>query len=311
MGFPAGVAIDGDGLGLPESGRVPGLTHRRIDTGEISQHVVLAGEGDGPLVVLLHGFPDFWWGWRYQIPALVKAGFRVAVPDLRGYNLSDQPPNVGDYAISHLVSDVEGLIDSLGEKSAHVVGHDWGGAVAWQLAMRHPERVNRLAIVNCPHPKVLVRALVRSPVQLRRSWYMFFFQLPHLPELMLQQNNYAALRKTNTAGRLVRPGPDEVEPYIDAARRSDSLRGGLNYYRAMFRGGRALMRDKPARIDHEVLVVWGERDIALGKELATPPKRLVSNARVEFLPEASHWPHTDAPSRVNGLLVPFLLGPTN
>jgi pimeloyl-ACP methyl ester carboxylesterase len=296
----AGVAIAGDGNDLP------GVTHRRIDVGEVSLHVALAGEGDGPLVVLLHGFPEFWWSWRYQIPALVAAGFRVAVPDLRGYNLSDQPSDVAAYGIDHLTADVDGLIRALGEESAHVVGHDWGAAIAWEFAMQYPSRVKRLAILNVPHPAVMVRALLRSPAQLRRSWYMFFFQLPRVPELVVQHDDFAFLRKSLAAGRLVRPSREEIDPYVAAARRSGNLHGGIHYYRAMLRGIRSRLRTRPPRIDAEVLVLWGERDLFLGRELATPPKKLVPNARVEFLPEASHWVQVDAPERVNALLVPFL-----
>jgi pimeloyl-ACP methyl ester carboxylesterase len=301
MRATSGVAIEGDG------NVVPGVSHRRIDVGEVTLHVALAGEGDGPLVVLLHGFPEFWWSWRNQIPALVAAGFRVAVPDLRGYNLSDQPLAIADYDLTHLTADVDGLIRALGEESAHVVGHDWGGVVAWEFAMHYPQRVKRLAILNVPHPVVMMRGL-RSPAQLRRSWYIFFFQLPHVPERMIQKNDYAFMRKSLAAGRLVRPAPAEIDPYVAAARRADSLRGGINYYRAMTRGLRSRLRTRPPRIDAETLVVWGERDKFLGRNLATPPKKLVPNARVEFLPEGSHWVQVDAAGRVNALLVPFLRG---
>ena len=284
---------------------IPGCEHRRVDVGELALHVVTGGHG--PLVVLLHGFPEFWWSWRHQIPALIAAGFRVAVPDLRGYNLSDKPRDVSAYGLPHLSGDVDGLIRALGEESAHVVGHDWGAVVAWDFAMRFPKRLQRLAILNVPHPQVMLRALLRSPRQMRKSWYIFFFQLPMLPERFVRKDDYAMLRKSLGAGRLVPPAPEDIEPYVDAARRADSLRGGIGYYRAIFRGGAAL-RAKPSRIDAPVLVVWGERDLYLGKELATPPPKLVPNARVEFLPDASHWVQVDSPARVNALLVPFLRG---
>jgi epoxide hydrolase 4 len=307
--FTAGIPIEGDGLTVGGGAGGVGVEHRRIDVGEVSLHVALAGgeaNENGPLVVLLHGFPEFWWSWRYQIPALVQAGFRVAAPDLRGYNLSDRPATVADYGIAHLTADVDGLVRALGADRAHVVGHDWGAVVAWEFAMRYPARLERLAILNVPHPQVMLRALMRSPAQLRKSWYIFFFQLPHVPELFIQQNDYASLRKSLAAGRLVRPARDEIDPYVDAARRAESLRGGVNYYRATFRSMRDNLRRRPAPIDAEVLVIWGERDLFLGRELATPPPKLVPHARVEFLPEASHWVQVDAPGRVNDLLVPFL-----
>jgi epoxide hydrolase 4 len=298
------VPLPGEPLDVPGHG-VPGVVHRRIDVGEVTLHVALSGE-KGPLVVLLHGFPEFWWSWRHQIPALVQAGFRVAAPDLRGYHLSDKPDAVADYDLTHLTRDVAGLIDALGGERAHVVGHDWGAVVAWEFAMRYPEKIRRLAILNVPHPAVMTRALLRSPAQIRRSWYVFFFQLPRIPELVIAQNDYAFLRKSLAAGRLVRPQKSEVDPYVEAARRAHALRGGIHYYRAMFRGLLPRLRKRPPRIDAPVLVLWGERDLFLGRELATPPPRLVPNARVEFLPDASHWVQVDSPARVNELLAGFL-----
>jgi pimeloyl-ACP methyl ester carboxylesterase len=306
MSLGVGEPIGGADAAALAGLEIPGVVHRRIDVGEVTLHVALAGEGTGPLVVLLHGFPELWWSWRYQIPALVAAGFRVAAPDLRGYNLSNQPPLVSDYGIAHLVADIDGLIRALGETKAHVVAHDWGAVVAWELTMRRPERVARLSILNVPHPAVMQRALTRSPAQIRRSWYIFLFQVPHLPELIIQRNDFASVRASLSAGRLVRPTPEELEPYIDSAKRSDSLRGGVNYYRAALREAPRRWSERSPRIDHEVLVIWGERDLFLGRELATPPKKLVPNARVEFLPEASHWVQVDAPSRVSSVLVPFL-----
>ncbi len=304
-----GVAMDGDG------NDVPGVSHRRIDVGGISLHVALCGDWSAretqPLVVLLHGFPEFWWSWRHQIPALAEAGFRVAAPDLRGYNLSEQPPRVEDYTMRSLTGDVDGLIRALGESRAHVVGHDWGAAIAWDFAARYPERLDRLAILNVPHPRRMTRALLRSPRQIYRSWYIFFFQVPHLPELLVQQNDYASLRKSLAAGRLVRPTDAELEPYVTAARRAEGLRGGMNFYRAAFRsllGKESAGDTRRAVIDAEVLVIWGERDLFLGRELADPPKRLVPRARVVRIPEASHWVQVDSPARVNALLVPFLRG---
>jgi epoxide hydrolase 4 len=285
---------------------LPGCTHRRIDVGEVSLHVVLSGPEDGPLVVLLHGFPEFWWSWRHQIPALAAAGFRVAAPDLRGYNLSDRPRDVEAYRLEHLSADVDGLIRALGRESAHVVGHDWGGAVAWDFAMCFPKRLLRLGILNVPHPQVMGHALLSSLRQLRKSWYMFFFQLPGLPELLIRHDDYKFLRRSLGAGSLTPPSPGEVDAYVEAAKRADSLRGGLAYYRASFREAARVMNAVSPPITARVLVIWGERDLFLGKELATPPAKLAPNARVEFIPEASHWIQVDAPAKVNALLTAFL-----
>jgi len=157
---------------------VVGVEHDRIATNGITLHVAQAGPADGELVVLLHGFPEPWWGWRNQIPALAASGFRVLAPDQRGYNFSDKPAGRGAYRMDTLARDIVGLIDATGRNRAAVIGHDWGGAIAWWLATYHPDRVRRVAVLNCPHPLVFSRILRRSPAQLLRSWYMFFFQFP-------------------------------------------------------------------------------------------------------------------------------------
>jgi pimeloyl-ACP methyl ester carboxylesterase len=279
---------------------IPGATHRRVNVGELSLHYVEAGSG--PLVILLHGFPEFWWSWRHQIPALAQAGFHVVAPDMRGYNLSDRPANVGAYAIDRLTADVEGLIRALGQKKAHVVGHDWGGGVAWSFAMGHPSFVDRLAVLNCPHPAMMMRGL-RTWKQLKKSWYMFFFQLPGIPERFVSANDYEYLKK---ALRTANPDEEDVQHYIEAARRADRLHGGINYYRAMMRGFATGSTPKFVPIEAKTMVIWGEKDAFLGKELADPGPRWVPGARVEWLPRATHWVQIDAAERVNALLVDFL-----
>src|SRR5262245_58570023 len=166
------------------------LIHRFAVVNSVRLHYAEAGEG--PLVVLLHGFPEFWYSWRHQIKGLAAAGFRVIAPDLRGYNESDKPPGIASYRLELLTQDIVELIQHAGEKRAHVVGHDWGGGIAWWLAMQNPQVVERLVILNAPHPVAFFREL-RRPAQLLKSWYMFFFQLPWLPEVMLRVGNFAQL----------------------------------------------------------------------------------------------------------------------
>jgi epoxide hydrolase 4 len=280
------------------------LTHRTADVAPgVRLHYVEAG--DGELVVLLHGFPEFWYSWRRQIPALAESGFHVVAPDMRGYNLSDKPRGVKAYAVETLVHDVVRLVDLRGVERASVVGHDWGAVIAWWFAMLYPERLNRLAILNVPHPLRFQRAL-RSPSQLRKSWYMFYFQLPWLPEALARANGYAFVRQALRG--LVRRGsmsPADVDLYVEAIARPGALAGAINYYRALFRYGPRLM-SRMRRIDAPVLVIWGERDRYLGRELADPPRAWVPNARVERLPDASHWVQNDDPRRVNELLIEFL-----
>jgi pimeloyl-ACP methyl ester carboxylesterase len=279
-------------------------THREAIVNGVRLHWVEAGSG--PLVVLLHGFPEFWYSWRHQIPALAAAGFRVLAPDLRGYNLSDKPPGVACYRLEALTADVAGLISHAGASSATVVGHDWGGGIAWTLALRRPEVVGKLAVLNAPHPAAFLREL-RRPGQLLRSWYMFFFQLPWLPELLLRAGNFASLERTLRRDPL-RPAvfsEDDIRRYKEALSRPGALTAAVNYYRAAFR---QLHRasDATPPITVPTLLIWGERDHYLGPRLTEGLERWVPGIRIERLPGVSHWIQNDAPERVNELLVEFL-----
>jgi pimeloyl-ACP methyl ester carboxylesterase len=281
------------------------IEHRYADLGDVRLHYVEAGEG--PLVVLLHGFPQFWYMWRFQIPALAEAGFRVVAPDMRGYNLSEKPRGVSSYRVELLAQDVERLIVACGEESAVVVGHDWGAAVAWVTAMMHPEMIKRLGILNVPHPERFARGLLR-PAQLLRSSYMFFFQVPRLPEKVLTARDFAALRHTlrNETMHLGTFADGDIERYVEALARPGALTAALNYYRALFRQNPLKARALLRRIEVPVIVIWGERDRFLRKELAEPDPSWVPNLRVERLPGASHFVAEDRPDEVNSLLVEFL-----
>jgi pimeloyl-ACP methyl ester carboxylesterase len=285
----------------------PPVAHRYADLGGVRLHYVEAGEG--PLVVLLHGFPEFWFSWRFQIPALAEAGFRVVAPDMRGYNLSDKPKGVESYALERLARDVERLIGALGEERAVVVGHDWGGIVAWAVAMLHPERVERLVILNVPHPERFSRGL-RTPRQLLKSLYAFFFQIPWLPEKVLRAGDFAIVRSV-FRNDPVRPGTfgeRDIDRYVGALSRPGALTAPINYYRALARRAPSVARALRRRIEAPVLVIWGQRDLFLLPELARPDPALVPDARVRRLPDASHWVQQDRPERVNALLLDFLGG---
>jgi pimeloyl-ACP methyl ester carboxylesterase len=274
------------------------------DLADVRLHYVEAG--DGPLVLLLHGFPEFWFSWRFQIPALVAAGFRVVAPDMRGYSLSSRPSSVAAYDLDRLAADVRGLVRERGAERALLAGHDWGAAVAWVTAMNHPEVVERLAILNVPHPRRMLQGL-RRPRQLARSWYMLFFQLPWLPELAARARRWWGWRRLfeNEA----RPGaftPRDIERYVEAWSQPGAPTGMINYYRAALRQtpGRAEARIRP--VEAPTLVIWGQRDRHLGAELAKPERADVPNLqRVVRLPEASHWVHQDEPERVSQLLIEF------
>jgi pimeloyl-ACP methyl ester carboxylesterase len=279
------------------------LHHRTIEVGGIRLHVVEAGEG--PLVVLLHGFPEHWYTWRKQIPALAAAGYRVLAPDMRGYNLSDKPARVADYGIGRLCDDVAELVRAAGaDRAAAIVGHDWGGGVAWAFAARHPAQLERLVTLNSPHPMRLLRAFGTAR-QLAKSWYMFAFQVPWLPEAMMRRDGFALLRRSMSAeSRTI--SEEEMARYVEAWSQPGALEGGVRYYRAMFHPGALREAPKPAPVEAPTLVLWGEGDSFLGPELADPDPRWVPHARVVRIPGARHFVHHDEPEEVNRLVVEFL-----
>lgn len=287
----------------------PGLRHRYADLGDVRLHYVEAGTG--PLVILLHGFPEFWYSWRHQITALAEAGFHAVAPDMRGYNLSDKPKAVRDYRIELLARDVARLIRACGSDRATVAGHDWGAGVAWQFAMSYPDLLDRLVIMNVPHPLQFLRGL-RTWRQLKKSWYMFFFQIPWIPEAILRAGNFAMVRRIFRSDP-VRPDAftdEDIDWYVGALSVPGALTGGINYYRALFRQNPIRRGQSIRRIDAPVLVIWGEQDRFLGAELAEPDRKWVPNLRVERLADASHWVQVDQPETVNALLIDFLRQPT-
>jgi pimeloyl-ACP methyl ester carboxylesterase len=285
------------------------LERHWVESGDVRLHVRAAGPADGPLVVLLHGFPEFWYGWRHQIGALAEAGFRVVVPDQRGYNRSDAPAAVAAYDLERLVADVRRLIGAAGRDRAHVVGHDWGAMVAWTLAMTHPWRVRRLGILNVPHPGVLRRTLRADPRQALRSLYALFFQLPRLPEWLLGLGDGQGLALLLRASA----HPDtftaaDLEVYRRAWRRPGRLRGMLHWYRAAAR--RALRgRVVEGRVEAPTLVLWGARDAALSRRMAAPSAERCGDGRLVLLEAATHWVQHDVPERVNRELIDHLRGP--
>jgi len=267
-------------------------------------HAVAAGDRNGPLVVLLHGFPEFWYAWRRYLVPLARAGYRVLAPDQRGYNLSDRPPEARRYALRELSSDIRGLIAAEDRDSARVIGHDWGGVVAWDLALRAPGAVDRLVAVNAPHPLVFRRTLTSNPRQLRSSWYMFFFQLPRVPEWLGSRNDFRLwsdlLRRSSREGAFTE---EDLGRYRAAWRREGAARGMLNWYRAMFRHAEGPPDDP---VLPPTLVIWGEDDAALIPELAAASAERCDDGRLERFPEATHWVHHERPDAVRDLILDHL-----
>lgn len=283
------------------------LAHRFAVVDGVRLHYVEAGQG--PLVVLLHGFPQYWWLWRRQLAALAAAGFRAVAPDLRGYNLSDKPPGVASYRRDAIVGDVAGLVKHLGAERATIVGHDWGGSIAWFTAMLRPEVVERLVVINAPHPFALAREIRnKNWRQIWRSFYVLLFQTPRLPEAALRAGGFTALRRVFRE-EPVRPNAfsdEEVEHYVAALREPGALQSALNYYRAALRYRGDVVPPDRRVISQPTLLIWGDRDVHLGVELSQGLEKWVPTLRVEHIPEASHWVLEDAPERTTELLLEFV-----
>jgi pimeloyl-ACP methyl ester carboxylesterase len=224
---------------------------------------------------------------------------------MRGYDLSDKPRSWRAYDAGLLADDIAGLIRSFGKKDAYVVGHDWGAAVAYTVAMSRPEVVRRLAILNVPHTARMLEGL-RTLKQLRKSWYMFFFQIPKLPEYLIGRDDFSFAKRSLRSDSKDAFSDEDLERYVDAWAQPGALTGMINYYRAALRRSprKALAQMRP--IEAPTMVIWGMRDRHLGSELAEPAPEWVPNVRMERIPEATHWVQHDAPERVNELLIEFM-----
>ncbi len=274
--------------------------------GTVRLHAVAAGPKDGPVILLLHGFPEFWYGWHRQIEPLATAGFRVIVPDQRGYNLSSKPSGVAAYALIELVSDVIAIADQLGQEKIFLAGHDWGAAVAWSAALLHPQRISKLVVLNVPHPSVMRKFLSTRPRQFLRSWYMFFFQLPWLPEALFSAFNFRvgerALLRSSCPGTF---SAEDLAQYRTAWSQPGALTAMINWYRALFRT-RARFPDKTVHVPTRIL--WGERDAFLLTEMARESLRYCTNAELFTFPSATHWLQHEEPARVSELMIDFFRG---
>lgn len=280
-----------------------GVRFTRRVCGEVSLHVAEAGPEDGPLVILLHGFPEFWFGWRHQIGALAAAGYRVVAPDQRGYNLSDKPKGVARYDIDILAADVIALAAHYTSEAFFLVGHDWGAVVAWWVATRYPQSVRRMAILNCPHPQIWLHAARNDAAQRRASWYVAAFQIPFLPEAMMRGGNYRAM--VGAIRQSTAPVSDaDIERYREAWRQPGALTATINWYRA---AARHKFDPVPVgSIKPPVQIIWGQKDPYVLPALAEASKALCADASLIFIPEATHWVAQDVPVRVNAILLDFL-----
>jgi pimeloyl-ACP methyl ester carboxylesterase len=290
--------------------------HRHADVNGVRLHYVTAGQG--PLIVFVHGFPEFWYAWKEQLAEFSRDHQAVAF-DMRGHNLSSKPPDVADYAMPHLVKDLEGLADHLGARRFVLVGHDWGGAVAWAFAIRHPERLERLVIINAPHPAVFARELRDNPAQQKASEYMLAFRSAKA-EALLSADNYGALAGAVLADGLAKGYITEADrqEYLKAWSQPGALTGGLNYYRAARVGppsrdgapasGTLGVEEASTLVSVPTLVIWGERDTALLPGNLDGLDRYVPDLTVRRVPDGSHWLIHEQPTLINDHIRDYLAG---
>ncbi len=276
-----------------------------IVTNGVRLHYVTQGEG--PLMLMLHGFPEFWYSWRHQIPEFAK-DYKVVALDLRGYNDSDKPKDVSAYQVRELIQDVKGVIAELGYEDCVLVGHDWGGAIAWCFAYAYPNFVQKLIVMNIPHPAKFGSGLWTFE-QLQKSWYIFLFQLPLLPELFLQSDDYRGIASAFIDSAIDKSAFTEadLEVYKDAAAKRGALTAMINYYRNIFPG--LLNQEQQQQwdlLEVPTLMIWGEEDIALGRELTYGTEEYVKEFEICYIPNCSHWVQQEKPELVNQYMRQFL-----
>lgn len=295
---------------VPETVRDPRIETRFVEANRQRFEVDVCGNGRR-LALCLHGFPEHSFSWRYQLPMLAELGFQAWAPNLRGYGHSSRPEGMEAYAIEHLLADVAGLIDAAGCHETVLIAHDWGAVIAWYFAIRQIRPLSRLIILNVPHPGPAGEAM-RSLGQLRKSWYIGFFQLPWLPEQMLGRDGARAVGEA-IRGSSVDPDrfPDEVlAVYRNNAAQPGALTAMINYYRALVRGGGARRQREAGYpvIDTPTLMIWGEDDVALTKETTYGTDNYVRDLTIRYLPRVSHWVQQEAPEFVNPMIKAFLMG---
>jgi pimeloyl-ACP methyl ester carboxylesterase len=283
-----------------------GITVGKVAANGLTFEVAQAGEGDN-LALCLHGFPELNFSWRYQMPLLAEMGYRVWAPNQRGYGASSRPVGVEQYSADRIVADAAALFDASGARKLTLVAHDWGGAIAWMFAINRVRPVERLVVMNLPHPICFAEALKHWP-QRRRSWYMAAFQLPWLPEAALTAKDAAAIRHAFRGMAVDKSRfPDEVlDVYAAAAQRPGAATAMVNWYRAAARHRDRMALSNGGRVEVPTLIVWGEEDTALGLETLNGTERFVPDLTIRRLPGVSHWVQQEAPEAVNAILAEWL-----
>ncbi|AQQ51690.1 alpha/beta fold hydrolase [Planococcus lenghuensis] len=276
-----------------------------IETNGITLHAAVAGPEEGPLAILLHGFPEFWYAWHHQLAPLAEEGYRVVVPDQRGYNLSDKPVDIEQYVIDELRDDIIGLIRHFGRQKAFIIGHDWGGAVGWHLAASRPEHVEKLIVTNMPHPRAMPQVMKKHPTQILRSSYIAFFQLSGIPEKLFETGDFSGLKEGLTRTSLPDTFTDaDLERYKTAWSRPGSLSGMLAWYRALRHG--SFNQVPKTAVTVPVRLIWGMGDQFLSDALAKESLKFCEDGKGVFIGEATHWVNREQPELVNQMMLRFL-----
>lgn len=299
-----------------KEGKPAMITHEYADVNGVRLHYAKAGKGK--LVMFVHGFPEFWYEWKTQLMEFGNDYLAVA-PDMRGYNLSSKPEELEKYQVKYMVEDLRALAEKLGHKKFTLVAHDWGGAIAWAFAIAHPDYLEKLVIINAPHPGVFARELRENPAQQKASQYMLFFRSPQA-EAQLSANNYGQLVQI-VLGAGLKAGTfteEDKKAYIEAWSQPGALTGGLNYYRAARigppsgegdKGGTSFAQDMPSlTVKTPTLVIWGEKDTALLTGNLEGLDKFVPNLMIKRIPEGSHWVIHEKPELVNGYIRDFVKG---
>lgn len=277
---------------------------RFVQTNGIKLHVKEAGPEDGPMILFLHGFPEFWFAWRKQIGYFAEKGYLAVAPDQRGYNLSDKPKGIEAYKLDELAKDAVGLIDAYKRDKILLVGHDWGASVAWWTALKYPERLKKLVIMNVPHPKVMGTNLLRNPKQIRKSWYIFFFQLPMAAEKLAESNNYEwpldMIRETSRPGAFT---PEELEKYREAFAKPGAFSAMVNWYRASLQARNEIPESYQVKVP--MLLLWGVNDDALLDEMADQSIKYCTQGRLLKFDQTTHWIQHEEADTINPMLDDF------
>ena len=295
----------GAGVGSSSLATESSIRFSFISANGVTLHCAESGPEDGPLVVLLHGFPEFWFAWREYLGPLAERGFRVVAPDQRGYNLSSKPENPDAYWLEVAAADVFALADVVGRERFHVVGHDWGGSVAWTMAGLEPKRLLSAAMLQAPHPAVWLNAMRTDPLQRQKSRYVQILRLPWLSEMTLKIGNFAALaRAFRTATRPEAFPPETIDVYREAWRQPGAVTGMLNWYRALYVA--EPLTPAPGSLTPPTLILWGDRDDLAVPRMADDSAALCKNVRLRHLSQASHWVIHDAPDLVRDALLDHL-----